>query len=140
MSIRDTNVDLIDDPNNNTVETLLDKNDIKSIENDFDLNSFEDVDEESSITCVSHIIGEFGPWQRRFFVYYSIIYILNVFHNTGIVYYSALSDFWCRDRVQPNMTNEQWNAIRNKCFDDCSGYDVDRSTYKRTIYSEVNTK
>jgi hypothetical protein len=91
-----------------------------------------------AITCVSHVIGEFGPWQRRFFTYFTLMYMLNVYHNFGIIFFGARSDFWCRDRVHGNMTSDDWSQVRNKCFDDCSRYDVDTSTYRRTIFSEVS--
>lgn len=54
-------------------------------------------DNNETIDCISKVIGSYGPWQKKFVIFYMIIYLISPFQNYGIVFYAAKSDFWCAD-------------------------------------------
>ena len=60
-------------------------------------------DENETIDCISKVIGTYGPWQRKFLIYYMFLYLISPFHNYGIIFFKAESDFWCADLAQVNI-------------------------------------
>jgi len=94
-------------------------------------------DDDEKIDCISKVIGNYGPWQQKFVVFYMIIYLISPFQNYGIVFYAAKSDFWCADIAQ-NLTETEFNLIKNVCIDKCQKYEYDRTVFTTTIINEFD--
>ena len=53
----------------------------------------EDDDEGGQISCISEIIGDSGPWQHKFVIFYMIVYLISPFQNYGIgTFFSTQND------------------------------------------------
>lgn len=45
------------------------------------------LDPNDTIDCISKVIGNYGPYQKKFVIYYMLIYLISPFQNYGIVFY-----------------------------------------------------
>ena len=85
----------------------------------------------------SDIIGNWGPFQLRMFLFLTIIYSIAVFQNLSLVFYAPKTDFYCIN-VDPSTGKRV--HLKNTCFINettkCTEFEFDVSFYKRTL---VNT-
>lgn len=51
--------------------------------------------DDGEIRTISDIIGNWGPYQSRLFMFIAI-YIIAPFQNHGVVFYTDKTDFWCK--------------------------------------------
>jgi OCT family organic cation transporter-like MFS transporter 4/5 len=92
---------------------------------------------EDSVKHPSDVIGNWGPFQCRLFLFLTIIYSLAVFQNLSLVFYAPKTDFYC---IDINPATGRRVRLMNTCFFDngttCTEFEYDVSFYKRTL---VNT-
>lgn len=100
-------------------------------------------DKNSNI--VSHLIGDFGKWQAIISLLLSLLKLPIGWFQLSIVFLAPTTNFWC---VSPTG-NSSWlnemtsseleNQTLNNCDVECSEYAFDKTVFKSTIISEVNS-
>lgn len=91
----------------------------------------------------SDVIGNWGPVQRRIFIFATLTYLCGPLNNSSIVFYQPKYDFFCNVF---NQTTELWDKLKNVCeYTDtdgvsqtCSNFTHDDTIFKRTIVSEFD--
>ncbi|XP_077977078.1 organic cation transporter protein-like [Glandiceps talaboti] len=67
---------------------------------------------------LTHLVGEFGPYQKRCVVLLCFVAVLTSLKNTAPVFIQAPTDYWCKMAESSNLTDEC--ETLNKT-DDCHG-------------------
>lgn len=92
---------------------------------------------EDRIKHPSDVIGSWGPFQRRMFIFLTIIYSLAVFQNLSLVFYAPKTDFYC---ISKDPASGKRVHLKNACYvsntTKCTEFEYDVTFYKRTL---VNT-
>ena len=63
----------------------------------------EEIKETKEISKVKHaadIIGEWGNWQRKLFIYLFLLDVIGAFNNMGYSFYTFEVGFWCENVPQ----------------------------------------
>lgn len=91
----------------------------------------------------SDVIGNWGPIQRRIFIFLTLIYLCGPLNNASIVFYQPQYDFFCNFL---NHTTGSYDKLKNTCVypdvtgveQPCSNFTYDDRVFKRTIVSEFD--
>lgn len=117
------------------------------------------------VKSVTDIIGSWGRFQRRIFIFFVSIYIMSPFQNLNLPFIAPKLDFWCLDNEnlgqnhRHNLSDVLWsNMSSNSSFQEldtknsckalnftinetstvtCQHFKYDHSHYQSTIIEEV---
>jgi len=102
----------------------------------------EEKEEDEPIEHPSHVIGGWGPTQRRIVLYLVLIYMVAPFSNSHFVFTAPTADFYC---VDFDPKTNQTVYLKNSCqvgnysgAPDCKKFEHDRSFHRRTLVNNFD--
>ncbi|XP_022241324.1 organic cation transporter protein-like [Limulus polyphemus] len=106
---------------------------------------------EDKVTDISEIIGIYGTWQRRFFIWVLLGGILSCWLSLVTPFLAPEIDFWCQrpQTVLDNMSVEEWKVLaiptqinlltEEKEYSKCTMYETKiNGTNEKDVFINVN--
>ena len=91
----------------------------------------------SDVKHASDIIGNWGPIQRKVFLFFVIIYTVGPFQNLSLVFFAPKLDFYCQDSHHNASLKNTCEYVVNDTWIKCSNFTYDMTlsgeTYQRTL-------
>ena len=86
----------------------------------------------------SDIIGNWGPVQRKVFLFFILLYIVAPFQNLSMVFYAPKLNFYCHDPVHNvSLNNTCYYQVDNSSIP-CTHFTYDMDIYDRVLTSEFD--
>lgn len=93
--------------------------------------------EETPVTCVSDIVGDFGPWQRIVFAFFFVCGIFSAWNALAITFFAPEVKHWC-DQGDESLTDTL--LTNNSCIRNdggqCERWKYDESVYPGSVVQE----